>query len=212
MIRTWGPIALLLGLCALPLALREPTVPAAGEGLVAAPPALHVSSVGLADDGAGVLPRFLRPQLDAGGCKPGAPIEVDLQQVGVADGSVVELAFALTPHVALGPLHWRIELPDGAVLLEGAADGIDDGQGAPGASHRVRVRLPADADGSRVSVVVDARLVETPGIDADERVQSRRSLRWGEASPVVATRRLIDVERGLSQRVAELPARHRAGR
>src|SRR5262249_32268674 len=106
--------------------------------------------------GAPAVVCFLHPLKDAGGCKPGAPVAVQLAQTGAQDVWVGALQISITPRVEREGATWRLSLPGGAELVDGPASGsLEAGTAGTGPLH-LRVRLPADAAFSRVELLVDA--------------------------------------------------------
>jgi hypothetical protein len=164
-------------------------------------------------EGAPAATRFRHPLSNGGGCKPGAPMGVELRQTGAHDGSVVELQYSITPRTDLAGVSWQLELPPGAELLDGDDRGtLDDGRQGTG-PLRASVRLPMGAPFSTLTLSVDGQLASAAGTadrDApppDERVRSRRSLSWGRPPRPVPERRWVDVDGGTTERLAPLPVR-----
>jgi len=222
MTRTLGYSVLLLGglalaLCGAPSGLARAVVRAAAHtarpATYAAHPAALTACPAASTAPSAAEPRFRAPLREARSCKPRAPIELRLEQVGASDGSVVDLQLEVAPHPSVGAVRWELLLPDGAELLDGESDGeLAAGAAGTGPRH-VRVRLPRAADFSRVSLVAGAGLDESaaPAGPAD-RVGTRLSLGWGQPPAAAPGRQFVDVARGDRQRVAIVPATHRAGR
>ncbi len=154
-----------------------------------------------------VVARFQHPLRDAGGCKPSAPLAAELEQVGVRDGAVVDLAFSVTPRVPVEDASWRLDLPPGASLLAGQAAGrLPQGSPAGTGLLHASVLLPATEPFSRVVLVADGLVARA------ERVQARRALSWGQPARALPLAILVDAATGSTERLAVVPSRHRAGR
>ena len=143
------------------------------------------------------------PLTDARACKPQPPLEASLQQLAAADG-VVELVYRVTPRPEAGALAFRLELPEGAELLDGTLAGSLPAGSAGTGELRARVRLP-DASSARVLLHVDGALVGASG----EAVSVRRALTWGRPAPAGRALTLVDAASGVAERIADAPVRHR---
>src|SRR5262245_34577743 len=86
-------------------------------------------------------PRTAAPRAAARACRPQPPVQVALEQTAADAAGVVTLSFAITPREDAGALDWRLALPEGAELVEGAATGRLPAGGATGPLV-ARVRLP----------------------------------------------------------------------
>jgi len=170
------------------------------------------------DDHAPAAVRFRHPLSNGNGCKPGAPMGVELRQIGAHDGSVVDLQFSITPRADLAGVSWRLELPLGAELLAGVDRGtLDDGRQGTG-PLRASVRLPGGAGFSTLALSVNGTLpggataAGTADRNAppppDENVRARRSLSWGRPPRPVPEHRWIDAD-GTTERFAPVQVRHR---
>jgi hypothetical protein len=149
----------------VPLKLRAALVAAAALSL-ASSPALPAARHALADRG----------------CKPLAPLAVELTAREPSGGPQVTLDFDLRPVLTMQEVSWELELGDGLTLVQGPAAG----EAAPARGERttgsVRVALPADGRATRATLVVTGHFTghDETGAPSDETVELRRSLSWGE--------------------------------
>jgi hypothetical protein len=168
-------------------------------------------------DRAGLDVPALRPLAPPRDCKPMAPVELGLRQVGEADGRVVLLELHVQPRGGTGDVAWQLVLPPGATLLEGPAHGLGAADGTPAAPQRVRVLLPADAGFARIALDAAAALErEGEAADATAIVHARRALAWGDPQAALAAARQrrgpVAVAGVPAPRLAQVPTQHRAGR
>jgi len=200
-------------LAALLLLTGVAGIPGAGDGVGASDVFQVVpdGEVPLIDQG-GWLPG--RPHSDGLACKPRGPVATELTVAGVAPGGVVELLLEVAPRTALADVTWRLDLPDGAELLQGRLDGTLAGAATstrdapPAASEAVTLRLPEPVDGRPVSVTLAAS-ARGPGGDP---LEVSRTLHWGESRLRVPERRVIEATGLTGHAVSDVPAAHRWGR
>ncbi len=159
-------------------------------------------------------PRFARPWSGSRDCKPRAPVELQLEQTGASDRSVVTLQFRVLPHDSVGVVDWELQLPAGAQLLQGELRGSCTAGGDGSGSRVVHVRLDPDADLSRITLSARGALVDAP--TDGNLVRARSALTWGDPQAAlvdkVRERPLLVVGPRVSRRVAEVPSVHRSGR
>ncbi len=148
------------------------------------------------------------------GCKPLAPIAVDVVPRGDGAGPFVTLDLAVRPLLEMQSLGWRWELSPGVVLLDGALESAADG--GRGALTTATVDLAVPADGRRASarLVVSGAFVgqDENGAPVHEAVQVVRTTSWGELPAPAPLVPAVDGETGLPVQVVSVPVAQRAGR
>ena len=187
----------LLALAGLP-GLREAVPTTAGQPCCA--PAL-------AEDGSVVEALPTEPRSDERTCKPRAPVEIELSQLGWGPGGRRELSFGVTPRVPLESLSWSVRLDEGGELLDGESQGVADPTVQVRSDGRLSVALPPGV--SSAQVVVEARGVLAHATEGSpETVVVERALTWGEPAPLIAATTLLDTSTGSERRRALLPVVH----
>jgi len=159
------------------------------------------------------LPPHSAPHADRG-CKPLAPISVQISAREPSGGPVVTLDFAVRPVLGLQAVAWHLQLADGLTLLEGEVDGEAAPERDALTEGTASVVLPADGRFVRATLVVTGAFMghDEHGESGLETVQVESSLSWGElpepGTIVIST----DAETRAPAAHVAVPAAHRAGR
>ncbi|MGQ0553456.1 MAG: hypothetical protein ACT4PU_09590 [Planctomycetota bacterium] len=147
------------------------------------------------------------------GCKPHAPIALELREVPQGGGELT-LEYRIQPKLAMDSLRFEFALPSGAVLLEGPLEG----PAAPGRGEVTegRARLWLPADGAYRSVTLSAHGVfqghDEHGPIGDEPVTSVATLSWGEIPTPTPTLSFLDPESGELTPMAVVPSLYQPAR
>lgn len=143
------------------------------------------------------------------GCKPLAPIAVELSAREPSGGSQVTLDLAVQPVRAMHEVSWELQLGDGLTLLEGEPAGEAAAARGERTAATVRVALPADGRFAQARLVVTGHFTgeDENGVPSEETVQVERSLSWGElpTGPIFTG---TDPETGEQVSFVAVPAAH----
>ncbi|MFT7464352.1 MAG: hypothetical protein ACI9EF_002707 [Pseudohongiellaceae bacterium] len=165
------------------------------------------------------------PQSTSLSCKPQGPIHVQLIDEGQAGGRL-DLALSLRPLMDLTVLDWELELPQGAVLLEGNLGGSASTERGKETHGRVAILLPVDSSFRQVTLVahgvflaedLDGRTGEgtvdgsAPAL-IEEPVVVRSTLSWGEPEPDAPQTFTMDSRSGQLSAAVIMPSSHKEGR
>jgi hypothetical protein len=152
------------------------------------------------------------------GCKPLAPLVVELSAREPSGGSQVTLDLAVQPVLAMHEVSWELRLGDGLTPLDGEPAGEAAAARGVRTAAEVRVALPADGRFAQATLVVTGHFTgeDENGVSSEETVQLERSLSWGDL-PAGATFTGTDPETGeqvslVAVPAAHKPAAHKAGR
>ena len=143
------------------------------------------------------------------GCKPLAPLLVELTAREPSGGPQVTLDLAVRPVLAMHEVSWELRLGDGVLLLEGPAAGEAAAARGQRTTATARVALPADGRSTRAALVVTGHFTgeDENGAPSEETVQLERSLSWGDA-PTGAIFAGTDPETGEQASYVAVPAAH----
>jgi hypothetical protein len=141
------------------------------------------------------------------GCKPLAPIDVELSLPDGDGPGVVTVQARIAPRMELHALTWSWEPSADVRMLAGAADGAGEpGRGVP-SDAEVELLVPNDGRRHRVDLVATGRL-RTPDGEEPEFVTAVRSVTWGPLpwpGPIVTS---TDAETGARLPFVVVPSTH----
>jgi|GEM_PF-5097428 len=148
------------------------------------------------------------------GCKPLAPLAVEVTPRGTGAGPIVTLDVAVRPVLAMQAVAWRWELSPGVVLLDGQVEQAAAAGRGEVTEATVELAVPTDGRFASATLVVAGVFhgQDEQGAATDERVEVRRTTSWGAAPLAAPLVPAIDGETGAQVEVVAVPAAQRAGR